>query len=138
MSSSVFYKLFEYCILKHINPYINLNDRQHGFRPNYSTTTACIVLKETVFNYLKSHSKVHACFIDIKKAFDSVNHEILLKKLKQLGIPLKYVNIIKLMYTNQFARVRFKGELSEEWQISNGVRQGESFPGYFLVYILTL
>ena len=44
MSSSIFLKLFEYCILAKIDPYIQLNDRQHGFRKNYSTTTACFVL----------------------------------------------------------------------------------------------
>ena len=139
MSSSAFYKLFEYCILKHISPYINLNDRQHGFCPNYSTTTACIVLKETIFNYWKSNSNVHACFIDIKKAFDSVNHEKLMKKLKQCGIPPVYVSFIRSMYMNQFAKVRFKGKISEEWQICNGVRQGGVLSGlFFSIYVNSL
>ena len=69
MSSSVFLKLFEYCLLKKISPFVNLNDRQHGFRPNHSTSTACFVLKETVLDYAKSKTEVHACFVDIRKAF---------------------------------------------------------------------
>ena len=78
MQSSVILKLFEYCLLKKISPYIELSDSQHGFRPNHSTTTACAVLKETVSNYHKPNSDVYACFIDISKAFDSVDHNILI------------------------------------------------------------
>ena len=56
MSSSVFLKLFEYCLLQKIEKSIKLNDRQHGYRSNYSTSTACYVLKETVLNYTMSNS----------------------------------------------------------------------------------
>ena len=75
MLSSVLLKLFEHCLLEKIDPFISLNDRQHGFRKRYST--ACICLKETVNNYLKSNSDVYACFIDISKAFDTINHNSL-------------------------------------------------------------
>ena len=78
MLSSVFFKLLEYCLLPKISPYIKLNDRQHGFRSNFSTTTAFFILKETILNYFNSNSDVYACFIDISKAFDSVNHSILI------------------------------------------------------------
>ena len=139
MSSSVFYRLLEYCIQSQIEPYVRLNDRQHGFRSNYSTSTACLVLKETVLNYWKSNSKVYASFIDIKKAFDSINHEILFKKLLEHGIPPMYVSIIRAIYTNQLVRVKFKNKLSDEWQIKNGVRQGGVLSGLlFNIYINSL
>ena len=124
MTSSVFYKLLEHCILKHITPYVHLDDRQHGFRQNYSTTTACFILKETVLDYKKSNSNVHACFIDLKKAFDNVNHDVLMNKLLSNGIPPVYVMIIKRMYANQFVNIRYKNTLSEEWKANKGVRQG--------------
>lgn len=139
MSSSAFYKLLEYCLLSHIEPHVTLNDRQHGFRSNYSTSTACLVLKETVLNYWKSNSKVHACFLDIRKAFDSVNYDILFKKLMQCGIPPMYANFIREMYLNQLVRVRFKSGLSEEWRVGNGVRQGGVLSGLlFSIYINSL
>ena len=139
MSSSVFFKLFEYCLQKKISPFVKLNDRQHGFRSNYSTDTACFVLKETVLNYFGSNTDVHACFIDIKKAFDSVNHEILMKKLLCCGIPVEYVDIIRYAYANQYVKVRYKSSFSSEWKINRGVRQGGVLSGLlFNIYINSL
>ena len=136
MLSSVFLKLFEYCLLEKINPYLTFNDRQHGFRPNYSTSTACLILKETVLNYIHSGSVVYSCFVDVKKAFDSVNHKILLEKLSHQNIPKIYVNLIKFWYSNQEVRVRFEHEISESFLICNGVRQGGVLSGiFFNLYI---
>ena len=81
MSSSVFLKVLEYCILFQITPFVKLNDRQHGYREKYSTSTACFVLKETVYEYCNSNSKVYSCFLDFSKAFDNVNHIVLINKL---------------------------------------------------------
>ena len=139
MSSSVFFRLFEYCLQKKISPFVKLNDRQHGFRSNYSTSTACFVLKETVLNYFGSNTDVHACFIDIKKAFDSVNHETLMNKLLSYGIPVEYVDIIRYMYANQYVNVRFKSSFSSKWKINRGVRQGGVLSGLlFNIYIDSL
>ena len=139
MSSSVFLKLFEYCLLEKIKNNVVLNDRQHGFRNSYSTSTACFVLKETILNYTKSNSSVYACFIDISKAFDTVSHRKLLNKLKDYGIPPIYVNVIKYWYCNQLVNVRYGMSLSEEWRVCNGVRQGGVLSGlFFSIYIDSL
>ena len=136
MISSVFFKLFEYCLLFKMKEFVELNDRQHGFREKYSTSTACFVLKETVLEYTRSNSKVYACFLDISKAFDSVDHEILISKLLKLGIPCIYVNMIRYWYSNQYVKVRYQNRYSDEWLVCNGVRQGGVLSGFlFNVYI---
>ena len=136
MNSSVFLKLFEYCLLLKIDPYVTLNDRQHGFRKSYSTSTACFMLKETILNYTQAGSNVYGCFLDISKAFDTVDHSTLIYFLHKLGIPACLVNIIEYMYDNQIASVRYMNSFSEEWKIENGVRQGGVMSGLlFNVYI---
>ena len=139
MSSSVFLKIFEYCLLNKIENLIQLNDRQHGFRSGYSTSTACYILKETILSYTMSNTNVYACFVDFSKAFDTVNHWTLLKKLEDYGLPDVYLHIIKFWYCNQFVNVRYGMAYSEDWRICNGVRQGGVLSGlFFSIYINAL
>ena len=139
MSSSVFLKILEYCILFQIKPFVKLNDRQHGYRERYSTNTACFVLKETVHEYCNQNSKVYSCFLDFSKAFDNVSHRVLICKLKDIGVPSLYINLIKFWYCNQYAKVRYNGSHSESWKICNGVRQGGILSGlFFCIYINSL
>ena len=135
-SSSVFLKLFEYCLMEKLIDFLNFNDRQHGFRGRYSTSTAYFVLSETVLNYINAGSRVYACFLDISKAFDSVCHGILIEKLIKSGIPSGYVNIIKYWYSNQYVNVRYGNGYSSEWKLCNGIRQGGVLSGIlFNLYI---
>ena len=124
MSSSIFLKLFEYCLKFKICDYIVFNDRQHGFRENHSTQTACLILKETILSYNNSGSSVYASFVDLQKAFDKVNHFKLIDKLLKLQIPNFIVNIILYLYRNQTVRIKHKDALSDSWTVLNGVRQG--------------
>ena len=136
MSSSIFLKLFEYCMLNKIKNLIQINDRQHGFRSGYSTSTACFILKETILSYMMSNNNVYGCFIDFSEAFDTVNHRILLRKLQDYGLPDIYISIIRFWYCNQFVNVRYGMAYSEEWRICNGVRQGGVLSGlFFSIYI---
>ena len=136
MSSSVFLKVLEYCLLEKINPYVTLNDRQHGFRSNHSTSTAYWVFKETVSQYVDSNSDVYSCFIDLSKAFDYVDHNILMKRLHDCGIPDIIVNLVQHWYANQWAAVKFRSSFSPEWKIGNGVRQGGVLSAlFFCIYI---
>ena len=137
MISSVYLKLFEYCLLSKLEPYIKLNDRQHGFRKNNSTSTACFTLKETVMYYMNANSTVFSCFVDIRKAFDSVCHKILFRKLTALGIPTSLINVMRYWYDNQLVQVKYNSSFSLEWKLSNGVRQGGVLSGHlFNIYIL--
>ena len=60
-------------------------DKQYGFRCNYSTTHALICLTERLKNYLDSVHIAAGVFIDLEKAFDTVNHKILCEKLNYYG-----------------------------------------------------
>ena len=139
MTSSVFLKAFEYCLSDKIRPYVKLNDRQHGFRKSYSTATACFTLKETVMYYTQASSNVYACFLDLKKAFDSVDHNTLFHKMQLMGIPDCLISVMAFWYGNQYAQVKYRNAVSKEWKINNGVRQGGVLSGLlFNIYVNSL
>ena len=69
-------------------------------------------------------NKLYACFIDLKKAFDTVWHEGMLLKLQRAGINGKTYELIKSMYQGSISRIKSKNLLTEPIMISQGVHQG--------------
>ena len=136
ISSSVILKLFEYCLKYKISKYVNICDKQHGFRPQHSTSTACLTLKEVVTKYNKRGSNVYAAFVDLSKAFDKINHYKLMDSLIDKGVPHFYVNILLYFYRNQLISTKHQNEMSSSWKIGNGVRQGGILsPFLFNIYV---
>ena len=72
----------------------------------------------------KSQGRVFSCFVDFKKAYDSVDHLLLWKKLIKIGVSSKVLNILKQMYKNITCRVKVNGLLSQEFLYTIGVLQG--------------
>ena len=89
------------------------------------------MLKETVLNYTHYETDVYACFVDISKAFDSVNHSLLMNKVIDYGIPELFVNFFVVMYDSQLVKVKYLSQFSKEWMVKNGVRQGGILSGLF-------
>ncbi|CAH8584158.1 unnamed protein product [Dicrocoelium dendriticum] len=63
-------------------------------------------------------------FLDFKSAFDSVDRSVLFEILAQNGVPTKYVNIFRALYSNTTDRVRVYSDLSDRFPTTSGVRQG--------------
>jgi hypothetical protein len=136
MNSSIIFKVFEYIIKAKIENKIKISDFQHGFRKRYSTATACTTLKETVSSYVRNKSSVFVCFMDLSKAFDKVNHDILIDKLCKLKIPMHIISIINYIYRNQNVAVNFRENISGSFKVTNGLRQGAILsPIFFNIYI---
>ena len=75
-------------------------DNQLGFMPGNRTSDALIVLYNLVNKYcVKNNRYIYACFVDFKKAFDSIPRHILFEKLLSHNITGKFYNCIKNMYT---------------------------------------
>ena len=75
-----------------------LNEAQFGFRPNRRTTDAIFILTTAVQDYKRRHKPVYACFVDFARAFDSVEHTLLWKKLAVMGLSNKILHILQDMY----------------------------------------
>ena len=138
MQSSCLLKLIEMLLLDVIEEKICLHPRQLGFRKGIGTSDACFMLKETMYNYSANNSSPVAMFIDLSKAFDTVDHSILSEKLLSSGLPIDICLLLVRYLRNQRASVRW-GSGGGEGRcrfVERGVRQGGILsPFLFKLYI---
>ncbi len=73
-------------MLGHLSQFPVLTSRQHAFLPRRSTLTDLLVAEELITKWFDERSAVDLIYIDSSKAFDSVNHRLLLVKLREYGI----------------------------------------------------
>ena len=79
---------------------------------------------------------LYLCFMDLKKAFDTVPRNLLFAKLEALGLEGKILNVIKDLYTSNSARIRIGNNMTESFKIEAGVLQGSKLgPILFITYI---
>ncbi|XP_076036516.1 uncharacterized protein LOC143022261 [Oratosquilla oratoria] len=102
----------------------NLPEAQCGFRPNRSTADMIFTMRQVQEKCTEQNMDLYAVFIDLTKAFDTVNREALWVILSKLGCPDKFVNLIRQFHDNMTGQVLSVGEVSEPFNISNGVKQG--------------
>ena len=88
---------------------------QHGFKNNSSTETAAYNLINNISEALNSNKWVGGLFCDLTKAFDYVNHNILLSKLEIYGITGKAKNLIKSYLNDRCQRVKIKNKHSQNY-----------------------
>ncbi|XP_055604868.1 uncharacterized protein LOC129753091 [Uranotaenia lowii] len=116
---SVLNKILEKLLVTRISEYLSRYDlispRQYGFRKGCSTLTATTELLEDVYDDLDNRNYAGALFLDLRKAFDTIDHALLLQKLDWYGI---------------------RGHSSSKKIITTGVPQGSNLgPLMFLVFI---
>ena len=133
-------KIFEDIIHKHISYHLEdnsyLSSKQNGFRKGHSTLDGIVNFTSDIFESVNKGEYTLAAFIDLKKAFDTVNHNILLEKLNYAGIKNNLLKLIKNYLTNRSQRTICNGKLSEIQDITCGVPQGSILgPLFFILYI---
>ena len=101
-----------------------IGENQSGFRKGKGTREGIFNLRTINERYLEKQKDVYICFIDYEKAFDRVNHEKLIEKLKLVGMDGKDVRIIARLYWEQAAVVRTDRGNSDSIKIRRGTRQG--------------
>eukprot|EP00111_Clytia_hemisphaerica_P017146 TCONS_00050790-protein len=98
-------KTFEKIVRKNIVNYLEenniFNDSQHGFRQGRSCLSQLLEHYDTILSYLERGINVDTIYLDFSKAFDKVDHAILLHKLSQLGIKGKLLRCIESFLKRQ-------------------------------------
>ena len=102
-----------------------LSPYQFGFRTDHRTTDSVFVLKSVLSHYKAMGNKpVYSCFIDLSKAFDSINRTDLLYKLGKYGIQGNILQVIQSMYSDISYSIKSNGKYSTPFKSSLGVKQG--------------
>src|SRR3989442_11552044 len=137
---NAFSKIFEKVILKRLENYLNkkqiLHDAQYGFRKNRSTQLAIVSFLDALTDSLDKNKFVFSLFIDLSKAFDTLDHALLLRKLYRYGIRGIVYNLISSYLPNRLQYVEMFDVKSQCSKITCGVQQGSILgPMLFLLYI---
>ena len=125
-------KLYGYLLKNKI-----LYNKQFGFQKSNSTEHAIMQLSDQLYDSFNENKFTIGVFIDLSKAFDTVDHEILLQKLYHYGIRGKNLQWFRSYLTNRKQFITFKeNQRSETLQVKCGVPQGSILgPLLFLLYV---
>ena len=133
-------KIIEKLLYKRLDEFLNDNNilfhNQYGFRKGKSTEHAVLKLMDYFYDAINKQEFCIAVFIDYQKAFDTINHTILLDKLEKYGIRGRALDLIKNYISNRRQQVRIGTSLSNEKTTNIGLPQGSVIsPLLFILYI---
>jgi hypothetical protein len=131
-------KVFERLLHKHIffNIKSKISINQHGFFSNRSITSNLLNFCEEIHNNFQAGKQLDVVYTDFSKAFDRVDHMILLKKLHLFGLSNNLVNFFFTYLVGRRQYVSYMGCKSVEFLIRSGVPQGSNLgPLFFIIFI---
>lgn len=136
----VFSKIFEGVINSRLDKFFSkhnvLNKCQYGFQKSKSAEQALVEVKDKIINNIENRLYTLGLFLDFRKAFDTIQHDILLIKLQMYGIRGVAFTLIKNYLQNRMQYVYINNNSSNTLKIKYGVPQGSILgPLLFLLYV---
>ena len=133
-------KIFNAIINVRISNYLEENNliviEQGGFRKDYRTSDHIFVLQTIIQKYINKGNKLYSCFVDLKKAFDSVERQGLIQKLCKIGLGKRTVNLLTNMYKNTHTSIIYKNNILPKIPTTKGLKQGDNLsPLLFNIFI---
>ncbi|CAF2129649.1 unnamed protein product [Rotaria magnacalcarata] len=115
-------KIFARIILNRIQASLDrkLMEEQAGFRSRRSTMDQIFILKMVMERSREFNQPLHMCFIDLKKAYDSVHRKTLWRLCRAYGLSQKIVRMVQLLYEDTSAQIRIDDDVSESFVMNTG------------------
>ena len=133
---SVLVRVFHRILACRLEESCPVSNRQKGFRPGDGIAQNCKIL-ETLLKRSRRHGKkLFIVYLDVRKAFDSVSHESLLKACERAGVPEPLLSYIEGIYRGASTRLKINGELTDPIRILRGVKQGDPLSSVLFNYII--
>ena len=115
---------------------VDINKMQYGFMPGRGTVDAVFVLMRLTEKFTAKNKKLFFVFIDLVKAFDRVQREVIPFALRQKGVPEYLVNGVMSLYNGCKTAVLVDGELSSSFSVKVVVHQGSALS--LLLFIMVM
>ncbi|UYV61968.1 hypothetical protein LAZ67_1007216 [Cordylochernes scorpioides] len=135
-------KLFTTILRSRLNEWVErrnvISENQAGFRRGRSCVDLIFTLTTLIqLSLRKKRGKLYVFFVDLRKAFDTVPHSLLWKKLTNLGVSYQFIHAIRNYYEQATVAVRWRGSITENIKIHSGVLQGEPLSPLLFILFMT-
>ncbi|BHF83235.1 hypothetical protein SprV_0802637700 [Sparganum proliferum] len=120
-------KIFARILLNRLNNHLEqglLPESQCGFRRHRGTTDMIFAARQLQEKCQEMRTHLYSTFVDLTKAFDTVNHEGLWKIMQKFGCPERFTEMVRQLHDGMMARVTDNGAVSEAFAVTNRVKQG--------------
>nr|VZI33443.1 unnamed protein product [Spirometra erinaceieuropaei] len=120
-------KIFARILLNRLNNHLEqglLPESQCGFRRHRGTTDMIFAARQLQEKCQEMRTHLYSTFVDLTKAFDTVNREGLWKIMQKFGCPERFTQMVRQLHDGMMARVTDNGAVSEAFAVANGVKQG--------------
>nr|VZI09470.1 unnamed protein product [Spirometra erinaceieuropaei] len=119
-------KIFARILLNRLNNHLEqglLPESQCGFPRHRGTTDMIFAARQLQENCQEMRTHLYSTFVDLTKAFDTVNREGLWKIMQKFGCPERFTQMVRQLHDGMMARVTDNGAVSEAFAVTNGVKQ---------------
>ncbi|BHF71785.1 hypothetical protein SprV_0401484500 [Sparganum proliferum] len=120
-------KIFAHILLNRLNNHLEqrlIPESQCGFHRHRGTTDMISAARQLQKKCQKMRTHLYSTFVDLTKAFDTVNREGLWKIMQKFGCPDRFIQMVRQLHDGMMARVTDNGAVSEAFAVTNGVKQG--------------